>query len=233
MRRSSIVSTTSSGIPSGVSSGVSSVHSHGKGIHQSQTPRPQRGSPGLSSSGYQSPGSSVGSRHIEVRVRSVQERLSSAQHAQASSDSAPASAPAPAPDFDEGSEPRAFIKPWETFPVFPQWKALKQAELSLVAAERLFSALQSPCFDSEDRLLGGAHVNAARTAVLEATDGLKVMSKRELELAKRMDDAEQRRRALVQASKEGVLRAEDDIFHILVRKQLKLHRALEVECKRE
>jgi hypothetical protein len=175
----------------------------------------------------------VGSRHIEVRVRSVQERLSSAQHAQASSDSAPASASTPAPDFDEGSEPRAFIKPWETFPVFPQWKALKQAELSLVAAERLFSALQSPCFDSEDRLLGGAHVNAARTAVLEATDGLKVMSKRELELAKRMDDAEQRRRTLVQASKEGVLRAEDDIFHILVRKQLKLHRALEVECKRE
>jgi hypothetical protein len=113
--------------------------------------------------------------------------------------SAPASAPAP--DFDEESEPRVSIKPRETFSVAPQWKALKQAERSLVAAERLFSALQSPCFDSEDRLLGGAHVNSARTAVLEATDGLKVMSKRELELAKRMDDAEQRRRALVQASK--------------------------------
>lgn len=185
----------------------------------------------------------MGSRHIEVRVRSVQERLSSAHHAQASSTSVPASAPAPAPasapasalasDIDEGGQPRVSIKPRQTFPVFPQWMALKQAELSLVAAERLFSALQSPCFDSEDRLLGGAHVNAARTAVLDATDGLKVMSKRELELAKRMDDAEQRRRALVQASKEGVLRAEDDIFHILVRKQLKLHRALEIECKRE
>ncbi len=109
------------------------------------------------------------------------------------------------------------------------WVELKRAERSLVAAERLLSALQLPCFDAEDRLLAGAHVNAARMAVLKATDGLAVMSKKELNVAKRVDEAEQRRKALVQASKEGILQAEDDIFHILVRKQLHIQRALAEE----